>query len=139
VTQSRSSFPDWTEYDDTRLGGRDFLGLQSVGDAMLELLLPGMTNATRHPRYYAYFCWLFQRAHHLGLTVKQTRADQFRHETALVYAANANHTDDFGGVIGILGARRGPHAWQGPQKRYTLSQDDWGRRASAFSAFLSTS
>lgn len=127
------TFPDWTSYDGASPRGRDFLGLQSVGDAMLDVLLPGMTNATRHPRYYAFFCWLFKKAHDRRLSVKQTDELRFRYETALVYAAKATHPRDFSGVVGIRSVERGDTVWKGPERRYPLTKEQWGDRASAFS------
>ncbi|MGA8504265.1 MAG: hypothetical protein WB762_01515, partial [Candidatus Sulfotelmatobacter sp.] len=57
-----SQIPDWTEDAGRPLGGRDFMGLQTVGETILNVLLPGLTNSTVHPRYYAFFSWVFKLA-----------------------------------------------------------------------------
>lgn len=55
-------FPDWTEFcsNETPHRGLDPLGLESVGASIVQKqLLPGITNATRHIRYYSFFSWVF--------------------------------------------------------------------------------
>lgn len=127
-------FPAWSSGESPELGGRDFLGLQSVGDAMLNRLLPGLTNQTKHPRYYAFFSWVFDQAHQAGVRLADAKAFRFCFESALIYAAASRHKNDFRGVVGILGATRGEHAWTGKQKQYPINQEAWQRRASAYSA-----
>ena len=39
-------------------GGRDPLGIQNSSIATYSKLLPGLTNLTRHIRYYSIYCWL---------------------------------------------------------------------------------
>ena len=39
-------------------GGRDPLGIQNSSIATYSILLPGLTNLTRHIRYYSLYCWL---------------------------------------------------------------------------------
>ena len=39
-------------------GGRDPLGIQNSSIATYGILLPGLTNLTRHIRYYSLYCWL---------------------------------------------------------------------------------
>src|SRR4051812_10237136 len=54
-------FPDWTAFvSDGDSGGRFPLALEAVGANMVAAhLLPAVTNATAHPRYYSFFCWVF--------------------------------------------------------------------------------
>lgn len=39
-------------------GGRDPMGIQNSSIATYSKLLPGLTNLTRHIRYYSLYCWL---------------------------------------------------------------------------------
>ena len=41
-------------------GGRDPLGIQNSSIATYSKLLPGLTNLTRHFRYYSIYCWLLK-------------------------------------------------------------------------------
>jgi hypothetical protein len=113
------------------MGGRDFLGLQSVGDSMLDRLLPGLTNQTRHPRYYAFFCWVFAHAHKLGVTERKLNDFTFLFESAMVLSVAAKHGADIRGVIGITRATKGTHRWLGEQKNYRLDNASWSHRPSA--------
>ena len=59
-----NELPDWTDYvggeEDHR--GLDPLGLEALGAGIVRrLLLPGITNTTRHVRYYSFFSWLFSQ------------------------------------------------------------------------------
>lgn len=38
--------------------GRDPLGIQNSSVATYSTLLPGLTNLTRHIRYYSFYCWI---------------------------------------------------------------------------------
>lgn len=40
--------------------GRDPLGIQNSSIATYSTLLPGLTNLTRHIRYYSLYCWLLK-------------------------------------------------------------------------------
>lgn len=128
------SFPSWSYSDGPHNGGRDFLGLQSVGDAMLDRLLPGLTNQTRHPRYYAFFCWVFDRAARAEITSKQFHEFLFRFESALVLAGASHHGSDGKGIIGITKATKGPFRWQTKQDDYSLDKKTWSYRPSALDA-----
>src|SRR5260370_4035962 len=57
-----SEFPGWTEYQrsDEEHQGVYPLGLEAVGSYIVShFLLPGITDATRHIRYYSFFSWVF--------------------------------------------------------------------------------
>ena len=57
-----TELPDWTAFtsDETDHRGLDPLGLAAVGSNIVQRrLLPGITNTTRHIRYYSFFCWAF--------------------------------------------------------------------------------
>ncbi|HKN71469.1 MAG TPA: hypothetical protein VJX30_10580 [Terriglobales bacterium] len=57
-----SEFPGWTEYQPTDEDHQGVypLGLEAVGSYIVgHYLLPGITDATRHIRYYSFFSWVF--------------------------------------------------------------------------------
>jgi hypothetical protein len=58
-----SDFPDWTDHLGSPLElhrGMYPLGLEAVGMGIVaDHLLPGITNATVHPRYYSFLSWVF--------------------------------------------------------------------------------
>jgi hypothetical protein len=57
-----TQLPDWTEFtsDEVEHRGLDPLGLAAVGGSIVQRrLLPGITNTTKHIRYYSFFCWVF--------------------------------------------------------------------------------
>lgn len=133
--KSLSPVPDWTEDASGGLGGRDFVGLQAVGETILNALLPGLTNATVHPRYYAFFSWVFKLANDARIEVGKPLDDHlFRYETALIYAAQAMHGDDIRNIVGIRSVRVGAHQWLGPLRQYGISKGQWPVRNSAFSS-----
>lgn len=47
----------WASNDGFK-GGRDPLGIQNSSIATYSKLLPGLTNLTKHIRYYSLYCWL---------------------------------------------------------------------------------
>ena len=55
------AFPSWTAlvpFEES--GGRYPLAMEAVGAHMVAAyLLPAITNATPHPRYYSFFAWVF--------------------------------------------------------------------------------
>ena len=57
----KPAFPSWTALvpvDES--GGRYPLAMEAVGAHMVAAyLLPAITNATPHPRYYSFFAWVF--------------------------------------------------------------------------------
>ncbi len=130
-----SLVPDWTEDAGAGLGGRDFVGLQTVGETILNVLLPGLTNSTNHPRYYGFFSWVFKLARDAKIKVgKPLDAHLFLYETALIYAAQATHGEDIHNVVGIKSVRVGSHKWLGSTHEYSISRDRWENRVSAFSS-----
>lgn len=59
--ESSPAFPAWTALVPAEeSGGRYPLALEAVGAHMVATyLLPAITNATPHPRYYSFFAWVF--------------------------------------------------------------------------------
>ncbi|MGA8506799.1 MAG: hypothetical protein WB762_14435, partial [Candidatus Sulfotelmatobacter sp.] len=106
------------------------------GETILNVLLPGLTNSTVHPRYYAFFSWVFKLASDAKIKVgKPLVAHVFRYDTVLIYAAQAMHGEDIYRVVGIKSVREGPHKWLGASRKYSISRDQWQlNRVSAFSS-----
>ena len=48
--------PEWTERAEKR--GLDPLGMQNLGVALYQRLMPGISNVTLRMRYYGFYCWL---------------------------------------------------------------------------------
>jgi hypothetical protein len=63
-------FPQWTvRRGFGKVGGRFPLALEAVGQRMIAMhVLPQVTNATAHPRYYAFFCWVFEQSSNVSAT-----------------------------------------------------------------------
>lgn len=81
-------FPNWTQKIDwIDLGGRDFLGLQSVGNQIMGELIPGLTSSTRQPRYYTFFSWVLKKSKDWGncKTVKEQKHFLYRMENIWLY------------------------------------------------------
>lgn len=49
--------PDWTEQEYKAGGARDDLGIETLSEAILADLLPGINNQTRRARYYSFWAW----------------------------------------------------------------------------------
>ena len=49
--------PEWTEQEFKAGGARDDLGIETLGEAILADLLPGINNQTRRARYYSFWAW----------------------------------------------------------------------------------
>ena len=52
--------PEWTESMFTQGGARDALGLEALGQTILDDLLPGINNQTRRARYYSFWAWVLR-------------------------------------------------------------------------------
>ncbi len=50
--------PAWSEIEYLPGGARDALRLETVAEAMLEDLLPGINNGTQRARYYSFWAWV---------------------------------------------------------------------------------
>ena len=49
--------PDWTDQEYRAGGARDDLGIETLSEAILADLLPGINNQTRRARYYSFWAW----------------------------------------------------------------------------------
>ena len=53
--------PNWTEPEyGLAARGRDFLGIETLSEAILADLLPGINNQTRRARYYSFWAWMLR-------------------------------------------------------------------------------
>jgi hypothetical protein len=52
-------------------GGRDPMGIQNSSIATYGKLLPGLTNLTKHIRYYSLYCWLLNEYNTLAKAEKE--------------------------------------------------------------------
>jgi len=52
--------PLWTEVEYRRVGGRDFLGVETLSEGILADLLPGINNQTSRARYYSFWAWVLR-------------------------------------------------------------------------------
>lgn len=69
--------------------GRDFLGILSVGNRIMNDLLPALTSNTVHPRYYSFLCWVFQKSIEWGECKDGVAQKRFLYkaESILLYAS----------------------------------------------------
>lgn len=113
--------PHWTEIEYKRGGGRDFLGVETLSEAILSDLLPGINNQTRRARYYSFWAWVL-RDFILDPDAKHTQAGFYawlrQREDALILAYLAHGC---GG--GAAGTEQGNRVWGGGEANsYPL---DW--------------
>jgi hypothetical protein len=106
--------PHWTEREFSAGGSRDDLGIETLGQAILSDLLPGVNNQTRRARYYSFWAWVL-RDFINDRDTKHTQSSLYewlrRRESALILA-NLSH--DCGG--GAAGSTIGGRVWQGGEK-----------------------
>jgi len=104
-------FPDWTEFcsNETEHRGLDPLGLESVGASIVQKqLLPGITNATRHIRYYSFFSLVFWKFWN-GKTEKARLSEQRRWRVRLenvLRTATLDKDEKIQALIGVTKAIR---------------------------------
>lgn len=102
------SIPLWTEKTGKQ-GGRDHLGLQSVGQSMLEELTSGISNITKRLRYFSLYCWIIDSfATSSGEKTKKSYR-KYLNDMSLLYTLSSSyaHKDDSStGIDGIDFARK---------------------------------
>ncbi len=96
----------WASNDGFK-GGRDPLGIQNSSIATYSKLLPGLTNLTRHIRYYSLYCWLLSEFDELEKN-SQTFLHQYnfirRAELAIALIMKEQNV---GSVVGALFVSQG--------------------------------
>jgi hypothetical protein len=103
--------PLWTEIEFTAGGARDDLGIETLSEAILADLLPGINNQTRRARYYSFWAWIV-RDFILDANARHTQAGLYewlrKREDALILAYLAHGC---GG--GAAGTEQGSQVWAG--------------------------
>ncbi|MFH2001745.1 MAG: hypothetical protein ABIK28_18815 [Planctomycetota bacterium] len=85
-----SKFPTWTKKINAKqIRGRDFLGIQNPGNRIMGELMPALTGATKHPRFYSFFSWAISASRTLGGSKNPKEQDDFlfRMENLLLYCS----------------------------------------------------
>lgn len=100
--------PLWTEQSGKQ-GGRDHLGMQSVGQTMLEDLTTGISNITRRIRYYSFYCWVIDSFFSSKLEKTKKNYRRYLNDMSLLFtlsSSSAHLNDSATGIDGIDFARR---------------------------------
>lgn len=96
----------WASNDGFK-GGRDPLGIQNSSIATYSKLLPGLTNLTRHIRYYSLYCWLLSEYDKLEVD-GQTSLHQYNFiRRAELAIALIMKDQNVGSVVGALFVSQG--------------------------------
>ena len=103
----------WASNDGFK-GGRDPLGIQNSSIATYSKLLPGLTNLTKHIRYYSLYCWLLSEYDRLEkLNEAHIHQYNFIRRAELAIALIMRHLN-FGAVVGAMFVA---------QERYKIIED----------------
>jgi hypothetical protein len=95
--------PQWIEYVG-RSGGRDHLGLQSVGQNIIEYLTSGFSNITQRVRYYSLYAWITKSFFNSNIDKTYKNYRLFLRKYALLYTISCGiaHSNSPGtGIDGI--------------------------------------
>ena len=103
-----NEIPLWVKKIENQ-GGRDHLGLESVGQNILEEISCGVSNITERIRYFSVFCWVLQKF--LTSSLKKTRTNYriILNKITFLYALSNSylHLEESGtGINGIDFIRR---------------------------------
>ena len=112
--------PHWTSPQFSEGGARDALGVETLSEAILADLLPGINNQTGRARYYSFWAWVLrdfildERATHTQMGFYEWLR---RREDTLILA-NLHH--DCG--VGAAGTTQGAQVWQdGSRSAYDVT------------------
>jgi len=134
MPENTNTLPSWTSYTKPPdIKGRDFLGVQNVGNRMMDALLPGLTGATRHPRYYSFLCWAIWKTSDWGgaKTDSEKQVALYKLENIFLYAAYLHSRGDCS-TGGLVGSESIARLLSVKALRYPLSGFDPERGVSAF-------
>jgi hypothetical protein len=116
--------PQWTELDIRDSKGRDFLGIETLSDAILIDMLPGINNQTRRARYYSFWAWVLYRFIE-DRSAQHTQAGFYewlrKRENILVLGFLSHGCYEEGSRL--AGTQKGAQIWQGGQN--TIYPLDW--------------
>ncbi|MCC6955204.1 MAG: hypothetical protein IT316_00330 [Anaerolineales bacterium] len=111
--------PHWTEREYPAGGARDDLGIETLGEAILADLLPGINNQTSRARYFSFWAWVLRDfIRDTDLTHNQAAFYEWlrRREDALILAYLAHGCNS-----GAAGTEIGSDVWaNGEQNAYPL-------------------
>lgn len=96
--------PEWTERTEKR--GLDPLGMQNVGVALYQSLLPGISNVTLRIRYYGFYCWVSDAYARNGATDEFADWRTWVRRAEALYALVSARAGGEGGVGGVDWAYR---------------------------------
>lgn len=110
VKSEEAVFPTWTTYVASGpSGGMYPLGLEAVGQNMIgSHVLPGVTDATVHPRYFSFFAWTFdtfERRFAKRGSAAELATDQHRFRARLENALRSCTLAEGSESRGIIGSR----------------------------------
>lgn len=98
----------WASNDGFK-GGRDPLGIQNSSIATYSKLLPGLTNLTRHIRYYSLYCWLLNEYDELEKN-KNNKLHQYNFiRRAELAIALIMKNQGIGSIVGALFVSQGKY------------------------------
>ena len=102
-------YPKWIKYDAKHISGEDHLGLLSVGIAISDILLPGITSITIRARYYSFLCWVIEDFWKQSgkKTVANFKIFLRKREMAYIFA-NISQPNEYG----VAGSTKGNKYWQ---------------------------
>lgn len=103
-----SSYPLWVEKVG-RQSGRDHLGIESVGQAILEELTFGISNITRRICYYSFFCYVIKSFFESKEEKTYKNYNLHLKKLSLLYAlsmSSAHEVESNTGIDGIEYARK---------------------------------
>jgi len=112
------SYPVWVEKVGIQ-SGRDHLGLESVGESMLEDLLSGISNITQRIRYCSFFSWVLKKFFESSSPKDNKNYRLFLDRASFLYAfsTSSSHLDSSrSGIDGIDYIRRNIEAFLNGQK-----------------------
>lgn len=104
--------PQWIE----RVGvnrGRDHLGIQAVGQTMLEHLTSGYSNITQRLRYFSFYTWVLKAFFDSNLTKDKKQFNLFLKEKIFLYTVSngfVHANESRSGIDGIDFVRNNLHS-----------------------------
>lgn len=112
--------PKWTDLHYPPGGARDALRLETVGEAILEELLPGINTVTHRARYYSFWAWVlheFIKEHEVSEEdlpghTQQDFYEWLRPREDMLILAHLAH----GHRTGAVGTDQGYQVWQAGQR-----------------------
>lgn len=102
------NIPQWIEHVGSGRG-RDHLGIQVVGQTMLEYLTSGYSNITQRLRYFSFYTWIIKSFFDSSLPKNENQFNSFLKEKIFLYTVSNGfiHANEGGtGIDGIEFVRK---------------------------------